>query len=646
MELGFSIAYNPPNSYYVWEQLIEHANVAFTDGNTAKGMRITDALVEMQERQLRDGDPHARSMRSFSVPYIFGNWQQPQGLELQRVNLTKERARNNRLQLCALMASRKMPVDKNKKMDKKEEEKRTVFLAVHPAVHTGEMFVAFLWGCVIFLFISAVQGFGERNKLRFFDILLFIIGCVCYFCIVKGFFLVSLLKDLCWFSYSYIDALRPIPGLKYIEYEPMLVVLFLAGPIALLGSGLKRKAFWKFWYLKVFVSLGVGGIAAFTVLYAEYFVWWAWWQECVNVGIFVSILAWVILTFAPWLFRWRIVRLFFLSTFLGSATILASGYRYVHYLPMIAFILVSATIAAIKPDEGSAFKTVLRLFSKRGDVAAIRNKCLRLTSPFIVVYWVLFIFLTPLLAKSIEIECREFKPIDRRVILPDPNEAYQKVMSVFEAEGLSKTDIYRLLGLVMPEDLPALLQKLKNKEFADYWGIPPLWPGKGASEEEKSRLRKVKLNDGDLVLAMNGCGRDVAGIVTSFLDNPDADRALVARARLGDSTTKEKLEELLQTKMQSELDKKENEQAKHPRTYLDIPARADEIIGALACISEPNEAAQRFLDYIQNRQVSDLLEDGEFFKGLTLLPTAQARTVIKSYLDKARSWQPCAEKMP
>ncbi|MCX5638158.1 MAG: HEAT repeat domain-containing protein, partial [Planctomycetota bacterium] len=209
--------------------------------------------------------------------------------------------------------------------------------------------------------------------------------------------------------------------------------------------------------------------------------------------------------------------------------------------------------------------------------------------------------------------------------------------------GLSKTDIHRLLGLVMPEDLPALLQKLKNKEFADYYYLP--LRGKGA-DEEKSRLERMRLNDGDLVLAMNGCGRDVASIISGFLDKPDSERALVARARLGDSTTKEKLEELLQTKMQSELDKKEYEQAKHPRTYLDIPARAYEIIGALACVSEPNEAAERFLDYIQNRQVSDLLEDGEFFKGLTLLPTAQARTVIKSYLDKAHSWQPCAEKMP
>ncbi|MCX5638312.1 MAG: hypothetical protein NTX52_11565, partial [Planctomycetota bacterium] len=446
MELGFSISYNLVISD-VWGQLIEHASSAFTDGNMAKGMRITDALVEMQERQLRDGDSRAISLKNlvfFSGPCIFGHWQHPLGLELQRVNLTKERARDNRLQLCTLMASRKKPAEKSKNTDEKEkkekEQERVASLAVHPAVHSGEMFIAFLWSSVILLLISAVQGFGERNKLRFLDILLFIIGCVLYFCIVKGFFLVSLLKDLCWFSYSYIDALRPIPGLKYIEYEPMLAVLFLAGPIALLGLGLTRKAFWKFWYLKVLVSLGVGGIAAFIVLYTEYSLSWAWWQECVNAGIFVSILAWVILTFARWIFRWRIVRLLLLATFLGSATILTSGYLYIHYLPMIAFVLSNAIMAVVKPNEGLSFKTMLRLFSRKDDVAAIRNKCLKLTAPFIVVYWVLFIALTPLLAKSIKLEFREFKPVDRRVILPDPNEAYQEVMSIFEAEGLDKTN--------------------------------------------------------------------------------------------------------------------------------------------------------------------------------------------------------------
>ncbi|GAG44864.1 unnamed protein product, partial [marine sediment metagenome] len=154
------------------------------------------------------------------------------------------------------------------------------------------------------------------------------------------------------------------------------------------------------------------------------------------------------------------------------------------------------------------------------------------------------------------------------------------------------------------------------------------------------------LNDGDLVLVMRGCGRDVVGIITGFLDNPNAEQALVARARLGDSTVKKKLEEFLQTRMHNEFEKKEDEQAMRYRSYLDRPAKAADIIGALACVSEPNEAAERFLDYIQKREVPDLIEDHEFFRGLILLPTTYARKVLKAYLVKACGWQPREERMP
>lgn len=267
------------------------------------------------------------------------------------------------------------------------------------------------------------------------------------------------------------------------------------------------------------MALGIGVIAAFIALCTLGFRWEGLWQRSIIVGVLAGILGWAVITFAWWLFRCRIVRLLLVATFLGSVTILASGYRYVHYLPMIAFVLASAIMAVVKPGEVSFFKTMLRLSSRKPNVAAIRNKCLRLTAPFIVVYWVAFIALTPLVAKSINLEFKEFKPVDRRVVLLEPNEAYQQLMSTFEAEGLSKTYIYHLLGIVMPEDLPALLQKLKNKEFADYRWRLPLRHRKETSEQEMTRLEKKKqqqrrLNDGDLVLVMRGCGR----VLKAYLD--------------------------------------------------------------------------------------------------------------------------------
>ena len=91
---------NPATSD-IRDQLMGEAKAEFADGYIAKGMRITDALARMQMRQFRDGDLNAISStnQNFqSGAYRFGYWRQPQGLELQRVNLTKERAKEDRLQ--------------------------------------------------------------------------------------------------------------------------------------------------------------------------------------------------------------------------------------------------------------------------------------------------------------------------------------------------------------------------------------------------------------------------------------------------------------------------------------------------------------------------------------------------------------------
>ncbi|GAG11533.1 unnamed protein product, partial [marine sediment metagenome] len=160
-ELRYFRGGNPVTSD-IWQQLMGQANAAFTDGDTAKGMRITDALAEMQKRQLRDGDPYAaaiRRIRFFSGAYSFGHWDEPYGLELQRVNLTKKQAKENRLQLCTLMATPKKTPEEKQDQGKKEEDKRAVFLAVPTAVHAGQMFVAFLLGCGTLLVTSVVRGF-------------------------------------------------------------------------------------------------------------------------------------------------------------------------------------------------------------------------------------------------------------------------------------------------------------------------------------------------------------------------------------------------------------------------------------------------------------------------------------------------------
>jgi hypothetical protein len=240
-ELYSSYSSNPATSD-IRAQLMDQAKAAFTDGDIVKGMRITDALARMQMRQFRDVDLNAilSTNQNFqSGAYCFGYWHQPQGLELQRVSLTKERAKEDRLQLCALMRTSVKTSEENKiggkEMLEKRKEKLIVLLAVPPGIHTGEMFVAFLCVCMILLFVCVIQGFGEKTGIGLGGIGLFVGSCAYYFCIIKGFFLTMLLEKGTSHSgdLSYADILRPSLWLTHFKAEPMFFSLFLAGPIVI-----------------------------------------------------------------------------------------------------------------------------------------------------------------------------------------------------------------------------------------------------------------------------------------------------------------------------------------------------------------------------------------------------------------------------
>ena len=359
-ELWSSYSSNPATSD-IRDQLMRQAKAKFADGDIVEGMHISDILAKMQKRQLSDGDWYVicSSFLEFrSGAYDFGYWQRPQGLELQRVNLTKERAKEDRLQLCALMRTSVKESEENKirgrKTLEKRKEKLIALFAVPPAIHAGEMVVVLLWVCAILLFICVTRGFGEKSRIDLWGILLFIGTCVYYFCIIKGFFLVMLLEKAPFHGndLSYADILRPPLWLTHFKTEPMFFSLFLAGPIVvaliLWVSGFIRPvkgAFWRFWYLRVAVALIIGVLASFMAITttpgAVSYPREELLRKFLIVGAFATIVGWSGVTFVWWLFRWRIVRLFLATTFWGFLTLLTSGYRYAHYLPMIAFVFTA-----------------------------------------------------------------------------------------------------------------------------------------------------------------------------------------------------------------------------------------------------------------------------------------------------------------
>lgn len=639
-----------PFVYDLRKHLISQTHLALTDGDHTGGIYISDVWTEMLKRQIAGKDrriPLIIGLRGFSPPG-FGYWDVPQLLELQRATLSRERARQNRLELCALMS----PVKESKKEYKKEIPEvaydRAVF-KVPPITYIGGMFVAFGIVWLILLVASLIRGFGGRPKVRFTVVILFIAGCGYHF-LARGYFLQQFYGD---YYYHFSGVLRPSPIglgdiLEYITYDfedASRVLTFLAGPIvvtlvlwAVSFLRPEKGAFWKLWYLKALVSFGIGAILASLASLVLTLTNSPPWQGILVLFGLVSAIVWILIMFGWWLFRNRLVRVVLVATFLAVLTVLASGYHYISYLPMVLFIITSAIIVTSKPAEKILFfKTLFGLFSKKQPFAQVRRRCVNLTGPFIVVYWVLFISLVPSFAQPIKWGWEGLKlydTYDYRYSFPEANEVtYQQVLKRFDKEELTKQKVHRLIGLVMPEDLPDVLKKLKIKEFTDPYAPIMGWP-RSPKDEEKARLRMErvkKLNDWDLILAMRHCGRDVVSIITEFMDNPELERALVARGKLADITAKEKLEKLWQVLMQRQQGQEEEADYKF---YWERPAETGEIVGALACVSEPDEAVQWFIDYIEKRKASDLIRDNDVFDSVTLLPSEQARKVIKAYLAK------------
>lgn len=628
-----------PYFYDINKMLIGYANKAFTDGEEDLGFRITDALANMQQQAIEQGDSHfiaCMNLRFLAGCCSFGHWNTPQGLELQRVDLDQDRANRNRLQLCSRMPEGREFSSKPTVSEEKHREKRwNVSLTVPPAVHCGKMLVAFICSAVIIWSISIKQGFGQKKKVRLSAIILFLVACFYFFCIMQFEFINGIIDRLaddflcpCQYWTSYFRVFRPNPGPMHFRNNPAASSLILASPIivamVLWGLGFVRPrkgAFWRFWYLRALTGL-IAGAAAGVFEFIESGNW-------IRIGAaftVASILMWLFITFAWYLLRLRLGRLLLLTTFLGTAGLFLRSIPYIQYIPMMMFILTAALVAHIKPGQDSVVKSVGCYFSKDAQVADLRRQCFVMTVLCLVLYWLIFAALTPFVAKAINLECEPIERSPKKIVFVEPKQAYANILNKFQQEKITdKATVYRYLGFIMPDDLPSVLQTLKKAKFVNYSFRMSMGLGPNASDSKQKKYQS--LTDVDWASALRSCGRDTIHIISDFTDNPESDHMLVARARLGDAVVKQKLEHVYQERVRGNSDKS----ASAVHTGQRKVHTAD-IIGALACISEPNDALRYYLDYMNSSSISDLVEAHYLFDNIQLLPTEQVREVIKAYL--------------
>lgn len=625
-------------------KLIGFAAAAFADGNNLIGTRICDAAYEMQRKHILAGDRRAISANNLNVSASFvhsGNYCAPEGLELQRVGLSKERARENRLRLCSriheglLAASENTPIRTQAEI-KDEQKADSAYISVILAPYFWRMFLSFGLAILILALFCLAGGYVKNEKVGFVKTLMFAFACFVFFLVARGIFVLLATNDPCGHGF-YADMFRPRPfTLSGLTDEPIWPIIFFVIPLAVLFLlQISRKCRWR--ARAIFLAVVTAGCFGFIVLAGHLHHERLDFEDLIEPVVIVTLIiiafAEIVLTIiAGWLSKWEIVWLASAALFFGLMSLATAGYFYSEYIVMLLFILFSAAIiVGPAPKDKSPLVSLFTLFGTDVQQVANRVKCLKLVAPFIVVYWIIFVYQMPGSAYRIGYETsREHSPRKKYTVL-EPNEAtYHRVLNYVENTDTNRYWVSGLLGLVMPEDLPDVLKKLKEHP-SDEYDLRPSRIGQPNNSRDPN-----KTYDTLLAGAIVSSGRDVVGILSAAMADPNRPRALLARAKLGDISAKQSLEQLLAQRIAEG-----NDLSRGPLSVgrLDWPLSSAEIIPALACVSEPNEAAQRYLGFIQRNNMPDVIEDYDFIRGINLLPTQQARVVLKAYLAKAADWQ-------
>ncbi len=581
-------------SYTLRKDLLNQAQAAFSDGDYNLAFRIDDAVHDMIYQQATYGNN--LSMGPFYRPgmntSLFGYWFFPQELELQRAVLSPEKARQNRLELCAFAMATQPNVDRPNQTRQTKTLDSAVY-AVGPAIYAGRMlfihFLIWLLLTILILWRGYIPG-----KVKWTAIAGYIVISIVYFCLIQSLILSSHQSFLTC-CYTVLDPLVfQWLGWDSITDDPEFVRTLLLGSLpVILVLGLILYIFKKFW--------------------APFFTWLH--------RIF-----------------WRILVPIW---FLVCLAVLTIGYDYLRYLPLLLFIVIM-TLACTLTQFLTPGKSVGMSNATERD--CLRSRMWQFTGACMILYGILLVLLASPVARWITIYIQHYaKSISEPYSIslpPADTTTYQQVLQQLDQENLRKMEAGYLLGLIMPEDLPAVLGKLKNREFTaiDELGQWFMFSKTPQDYKKKAEWAK-KWQDQDLLHAMQYGGRDTVEVLTGFLSEPESDRALLARAKLADPTIKDKLEILWQSCLSSRS---------HPETtepkfwemgrtnnnrFLHNPIFTRDILIGLACVCKPDEAVQRFTEFIQS-DPNELLNRSNILRdGVKLLPSSQAVRVMENYLS-------------
>lgn len=639
-------------SYNLQKNLSRRAGLAFIEGDYDAARKISDVVAAMHRRKMASGDRREICLKNlswFSSPFSFYSWYCPESMELQLASVSPQRAKELRLQLCSeIQPYLELGRDNQPRVKTGRDDEQIATIrsfALPPTVHCARMSAAAGIALTILIVVCLFRGVEKLQKVSLSAICLAIIAWLCYFAVENIAYLLWFCgQSVCRCCLSYTTVMRPsLIGLSLIADEPLVASGFLAVPLLmilfllLLGSTVNQR--FQHWRLRILLTAVFAGIwLAVIALAAQIADGWIDTDEYAGAFAVVAIAGLVAAALTRWLGQWRISWIVPIAVLLGCIGIMTRSCRYIDLLPMIAFLLITAVIAVDNSVVRGGIKTKLSALISSGAASrGLRRRCITLILTIMIAGFVISASLSGACARFIETETMPYPALENKeYVLAEPNDtAYKLLLAKFDDPNIKSYQAIRFIGLVSPEDLPAVLNKLKDKAYVTSKedSLMQMLYGKPMSQPIKSESAD-SLRDKFLIFAILSSPRDSTAILADAMENSNHERALVARAKLGDSKAKGRLEQLLFERLNGRIESNESNDA---ASWWDRPVHTGEILGALARLSEPNEIVEHYLAYLNSTDVCDLTEQHEFFDAITLLPSAQASRVIMAYLEKART---------
>jgi len=556
----------------IYDALMQYENLLITERDFAKADEISNTLKSMISDKMRE--PLINNNQSlypfplYGLGVGFGRWNLPQEMELQLKDLPQPEADKKRMEICAIVNPEKK-VEYVNKFYEPGPETQIYATAVSPFLYFVRMA-----GVLIFIIaILTIVSFSRKNELnngisKAALIRFLIYGFVCLIA-SQLLAVISFLEHSCCYSYKEIFLFKHIAleDLKDLMDAPkrFLIIPFIPFAIVFCFGVIS------------FLKRGFDNIVT------------------------------------------RFISAILLAIPLGLAAMILQGHTYIKYVPIIIFLLFAFKYSFRK----ITIRTILKAFTgcRDEEIPAIRNDLLKFSCISFFLCW----FGLTLLAYPARKSMNE-KPSKRNVysysFTNDYEKAYQNILKKIDDTNLPRANIVRCIPLVKSEDLPGVMQKLKNRKFPSYWTLhPEAFCPSGNKDYDTLTERSISF------LLMTA-GRDQMPIILRYMDNPDNGIALIFRAQLGDKSVKEKLVNIL-GKMIKDSNQAEAEQR---GDYDILKPRESQVVFALAAISEPDEAFELIKDFYKRCSTNDDYVRFEFNDFCTL-PREVILKIYNFHLD-------------